>query len=1457
MSGLHFPITSDNKVFMDSIHGVQNEIKKTSKIVEQNGGDIDLLLSKMATGFAKLGVAFSAQQFAKKVMEVRGEFQQLEVAFTTMLGSAEKANALMAQLTRTAAVTPFGLQDVASGAKQLLAYGISAENVNETLIRLGDIAAGLSIPLGDLVYLYGTTMTQGRMFTMDLRQFMGRGIPLAEELAKIFGVAKSEVAGLVTAGKVTSDVFAQAIENMTNSGSKFGGLMEAQSKTIVGQISNIEDAIDVMFNKIGQSSEGIINAGLEGVSVLVENYEKIGNVIAVAITAYGIYKAALMVNVAIEKVQKAIMEEKLRLEALNLVAIHKKTEAEITAAAKTAVLTKMQNNLATSLKNVAKATLLNPYVAIGAAVTALGYGIYKLATYESELEKSQKKLNEAFGKGQAEIAKEVTKVNELKGKLSALKEGTKEYEDTKKELISLASTYDKGLGKEIEQVGLTKKAYDDLASAINNSVLARAKASRQTEIDQEYTEAFEKHSTKLYKELRNKLGEEKGTEVYYRLFERLTKEELKIVDVMRGNHRSKEISAFVGNIKDSELAEIRDIIYDVSKTWYGTDNAITNAIEQLILAREKQKKDTKATEVRFGGVKGIKGDEGSTSVEETKNKAYWEKLKKDAEEELHALDLTLADKDTVKKLYKNIAEADAQIAKYQVQKGKEDILSNLSSQNKDTELELLEDGYEKQRKVINREYDKTILEIQKKEKELKEKNGGFLSADESSEIQKSYSLAASVRDKALDDLAKETIKRAKENNDEMLALEREIQKSEIELMIQGRERKLKEIELTYQEELASIAQQEEDFKKKNKEFRGTEDLTLEQSAVLATSRRIAEEKKEYSIAEYDKEELESLNNYLIEYGNYEERKLAIVTKYSKLIKDAEFEGDRETLESQQEKELEELDVKFGKRTSLMADLFEDASEKSVASIQSIIDKYESLINFKTQPGSVSKEDLLSLGFTESDLEKLEKGEISIKDITDAIKSLKGELGSKSPFKKFTNDIKKAFEKTDSNKPGAVGEGITEIGSAVSSILPEIETFANSIATIFGIEDDNISNVIGLVGGVGEAAMGVGKMMSGDILGGITGAVNGVASIVKSIQAINEQAYLQEQERLEKLSSIYNDFAEEAKESIDIKFGSDIFENYEKAIKNIKSEISSTRVQYINYLTSGSFKQKAEKIYNDLGKEAKKELKSLTGGSSFYSLIDLTSIDINKLKESTHLWSELDDKTREYLEHIAKSNESIKETEDLLNTALTGVTFDSFYDSFTSMMSDMDADSKEFADNFEQYLFSAIMQSLIADEYEDDLKQLYRYWVQIRKSDMTDEERKNAYAELRNMADNIIANVEDDIQAVKNVLGISSTAMTNDEASRRGFEGMSQETASELNGRFTSLQISGEETKNQMFNVVLKLDTMLGLKTAGNTILSDIRQAHAITNGHLEDIVKIVREVKAHTSHLESIDNNLK
>ncbi len=394
---LHFVATQDNRQVLASLEQMRQGFNRMSQQAQQSGNELDQTLNKLKSTLVGVagGVASVAtlEKLGRQVMNVRGEFQQLEIAFSTMLGDGEKANKLMSQLINTAAKTPFDLKGIAQGAKQLLAYGIAADDVNDTLVRLGDIAAGLSVPLNDLVYLYGTTMVQGRMFTQDLRQFQGRGVPLMEALADTMGVTKDEVSELVSTGKVGAAEFQKAILSLTDEGSKFGGLMDKQAKSITGQIGNIQDGIDMMFNEIGQKSEGVINKALSGVSTLVENYEKVGKAVLAVAGTYGTYRAALVVVSAVEKAHTAMLKAAVLEKTLAAGANITLSNSDAMAAARKAFFTKtIKLNTQAVLKNTA-AMLTNPAVLITAGLVALCASVYAVSKALNTQARAQERVN--------------------------------------------------------------------------------------------------------------------------------------------------------------------------------------------------------------------------------------------------------------------------------------------------------------------------------------------------------------------------------------------------------------------------------------------------------------------------------------------------------------------------------------------------------------------------------------------------------------------------------------------------------------------------------------------------------------------------------------------------------------------------------------------------------------------------------------------------------------------------------------------------------------------------------------------------------------------------------------------------------------------------------------------------------------------------------------------------------
>lgn len=297
MASIKFDITGDNSSVLKAFRGVQDGVSQTARVVEQQGQSIENVFNRIKSVASVAFAGFTTKEIISTLGTVRGEFQQFEIAFETMLGSGQKAKGMISDLANLAASTPFDMKGVVNGAKQLLAYGFAANEITDTMRRLGDVSAGLGLNLQDLTWLYGTTMVQGRLFTRDLMQFTGRGIPLTEELAKQFGVTKDKVSELVTAGKVGFPEVKKAIESLTNEGGKFGGLMEKQSHSITGQVSNIKDTIEMAINDLGTQTEGLMNDALDITSTVIDHWKEIGEVILAAASAIGLYKA-MAVSVA-------------------------------------------------------------------------------------------------------------------------------------------------------------------------------------------------------------------------------------------------------------------------------------------------------------------------------------------------------------------------------------------------------------------------------------------------------------------------------------------------------------------------------------------------------------------------------------------------------------------------------------------------------------------------------------------------------------------------------------------------------------------------------------------------------------------------------------------------------------------------------------------------------------------------------------------------------------------------------------------------------------------------------------------------------------------------------------------------------------------------------------------------------------------------------------------------------
>lgn len=297
---LEFDAVINMQQFDQSLARIEKQLGALTETAKKEATAIDNVVRRATAAIAAYATFTTATNFVKDIVTVRGEFQKLEISFKTMLKSKDAADQLMAQAIELAAKTPFTLQQVGEGAKQLLAYGFGAGQVTDNLKMLGDVAAGVGAPLGDIVYLYGTLRTQGRAYTKDIMQFTARGIPIISELAKQFGVAEEEVQGMVEAGKVGFPEVEQAFQSLTGSSGLFFNLMEEQSKSLTGQLSNLQDAWQSMLNEIGKSNEGIFNTAIQAAIALVKNYEIVIDILITTAAMYGTYKAALMATTVAE-----------------------------------------------------------------------------------------------------------------------------------------------------------------------------------------------------------------------------------------------------------------------------------------------------------------------------------------------------------------------------------------------------------------------------------------------------------------------------------------------------------------------------------------------------------------------------------------------------------------------------------------------------------------------------------------------------------------------------------------------------------------------------------------------------------------------------------------------------------------------------------------------------------------------------------------------------------------------------------------------------------------------------------------------------------------------------------------------------------------------------------------------------------------------------------------------------
>lgn len=1534
----------DNAKFESDVAKSNSLFRSIGNTAEKEGSRIDNIFRKItvaATGF------FTAQQalgYAQKIAQVRGEYQQLEVAFNTMLGSKAKADALMTQLINTAAKTPFDLVGVSSSAKQLLAYGIAADKVNDTLVRLGNIAAGLSIPLQDIAWLYGTTMTQGRLYAEDLNQFTGRGIPMIRELAKELGVAENEVKALVAEGKVGFPEVQKVIENLTNSGGMFYNLMEEQSKTITGKISNMEDAISVMLNEIGQANESTINSILEtGVSA-IENYEAIGATIQELIVTYGLYKAAVISVAATKNAvttikatgeaeelsklltveqQAAISKKNLtkgtleyatavkaemaaNIEAQTVALAKARTEVSaasqaiaakkaeylaakelekqrlaelmsigatgsakqveaaerklvaaetaretaalqyqaatrdfstkkvaVETAAKTLNTTQTAANTAAQAANVTTTNLLataklklmavatrlkavmlaNPYTLAAAAIAALGYGIYKLITYQTDAEKAQEKLNNSISESEKVIGAERLQIDAMFARLKAAKEGTDEYRSAKEAIMSKYGEYLKGLGDEKNALDDLAKAYRIITQEAEKSARARAMDKAVNEASNDYIDKEVEAKETVEELLKDKFKGKKDkdgidlAETYY----------WKIKPVLEG--------------KGEITQEIQDIIKQFDETKYLPGDPMTGIGAQTYMANSLQDEITKVFKARGIYNNIIKEaqkrfGENPNQNQKTGNQeeVFYTKGKSISEIEA-AITKGQEKLEAFKKALKenNGLMSDGKVVTDAVVKGQESYIAKLKATvlERENELQIIS-------QVENR--------ISKLKQEQKETVKG--SAEYNDYQRRIDSLSKKLPDRKTSSSQKDYSDEIKRNAQEQIRIEKDmefaVRQAEINTHKEGLSKTLEQNQLNYEQEMEQIKRQKEDKLTKIQEWEKT---IWESQGKKGTFKPTATQ-----LSEQDEQQFKALENAAgkkLSAGNQTaiEEMLKQYQTYAEKRKEIEekFQQDIDEMRAVNEK-----DKKAGKQVTF--------SEENIAQAESdkqdALDALDQEIASREATFNVWVEQISSMGLkqlkealqTAQDTLKKEGGKLDDKEkatLRAQIKTLEKKVEVAEAKDASTSSAEKNKKKwSDTLKV------MNEVDDTVNNIISDFDGMDDATKAALSAATNIAGGIISMITGIQALAVTGAEAIKGVERASVILSIVGTAiSLITTLFGLSSKAEKEHQEALKEVAENklemqrqYNLLLMEQnllmKEATSI-FGEDQIakaarsvEVYRQAIEDyketLKGDAPTLKLNPFNLRGSLNDYKKQKEAY-DKGVGALNNVTVKTGsyttGAWFWKkqhdiytsvlqvypdLIDGEN-KLNKERAQAILDTQtMSDENRNLLQNLIDLQEQAEEAQQALRDYLEG-TFgslgDSIMDSITEAIENDGVDAWEkFGEKGSSVLEDLGKQIAYSLFFSDKFKRLQADLEKIYGSGKTEEEIAK---EARDLVASFYQGIGTDMNNAQqwmehwkeeaNKQGFHLWETENREVSSNNGIAASQDSVNELNGRATAIQ----------------------------------------------------------------------
>ena len=1455
-----FGLTQQQAVARLSVKKLRDEYAlyndNAKEIVESNNG----IAISWKKALAVIGGAGVLKALGSEMIRVRGEFQSMQTAIETMVGK-DMAGQLIPQIKELAKISPLTMSDMVGAEKMMLGFNIQAEDTIKYLKAISDISMGESSKFNSLTLAFSQMSAAGKLMGQDLNQMINAGFNPLQIISEKTGKSIATLKDEMSKGAVSAEMVQQAFIDATSAGGKFYNMSENASKTINGQLSMMQDALDSVFNELGTKSESVIMDGIQMTTSLIQNYETVGRILAGLVVTYGTYRTAVMLVTAAESKHTLV-----EIGLTNARLLARKAQLALNAA-----------------------MLTNPYVALAVVIGGLATTMWAMSDSTTAAARAQKEYNgikdAAFKKEQEHKLKIEELLTAARDESLATLTRQKSLEELRKEYPKIFEQYDIEKLK-LEDILKLKQKINEEDS--RRSVQGRRddyNALKQTITNQRrYLQLFDnpdlrKNMSDSDKEIWKMFS---GNQSYVQVREQMEKNS-ELLKKYQKDMFDDNISAYKSNLKNYSKEKLETELKLAQSSASKRNGFVVNGMM-----------------VKGGDLESVISSINGALAKKKSPTTYkqdYEKAKKDWD-------------DAKKKLS-------------EIEKNKSKFTSKLYEEAK-KRVETTEKAY---------------------------KNLGGITGS-----------SLTKQEKAAEKQKKEQKKTA----EQLLSLHRQNQQDEINLMREGTEKKLKQIDLDYQKQIDAIRKQEEEWSKA-----GNGKLTDKQAQKISEAYTNAESMRDKDISDVTegqlKAEQQALNDYLKEYGTFQQQKLAIAQEYAEKIRKAQEENGVNSaqvklLEKQrdvaiQNKETEAIKANidwvtvFGEFGSMFSDMIKpalDEAKKYVrtdkfknsdqASQKSLIDAISQMekslggtsgVNFKklgedVKAYQIAEQNRISaIGIETAALERLKKSQ------DDYTKAQKG--GTESEKQAAANaletarqnaDIASANVKTQTDIANQAQRNVTDTATILKASMENLlgglqqissgglyNAYSGIIKTVNGFKDvigktseslkevpivgwilsiidvlkDGLSDLVGgLLDAVLNAVSGIiGDVLSGDLfvtigkslrngIGNILNAISfggfnslfGIGGNAKEVQETIDRLT----DRNETLQTAIEDLTDEMKASKGMKS----VESYREAVK-YQEEVNKNYLQIAKEQAGYHKSHGSWQHYLKWTDEMLEHARKATGMQDFSgtdSLWNLTPEQMKALRSDVWLWDIMEssgkggygervtDKLDDYIEQAGK----LEELTDSLYEGLIGMSFDSMYDSFISSLMDMEKSAEDFADDISKYFMQAMLSNAIGEQFSDKLRTWYDKFGEAMKDDGTldNNERKELMDEYMGYVDEAMK-LRDELAAATGYDKISQEAASQS-ASSKGFQTMSQDTGEELNGRFTALQIAGEEIKNQ--NIIqsqslnlltVKADALLSINTETRNIADDTRDL--IAQSYLE-LVQISENTGAIVKPIQQMQRDI-